>query len=118
MERNGAIPVPVAIKAVSCRGGRRMKWPNGPWQEISSPSSMSHRKFDMKPSCTRLRQRAKRLSSEGGEAIEYARVISSPLGVNCLNESHCPGTKPKRLIPLNSTTRCIFGSYNLVLIHR
>src|ERR1700674_3958280 len=70
MERKGAIPVPVAMKMVSRSGGRRMKSPNGPWQLISSPSFMSQRKLDMKPSCTRLRQRAKRLSSAGGDAIE------------------------------------------------
>ncbi len=70
MERKGAIPVPVAMKTVSRKGGRRMKSPNGPWQLISSPSFMSQRKFDMKPSCTRLRQRAKRLSSPGGDAME------------------------------------------------
>ena len=70
MERNGAIPVPVAMKMVSRSGGRRMKSPKGPWQVISSPSFMSQRKLDMKPSCTRLRQSAKRLSSPGGDAIE------------------------------------------------
>src|SRR5438270_12603645 len=71
---------------------------------------MSHRKFDMKPSCTRLRQSAKRLLSAGGEAIEYARVSSSPSGLVCFNESHWPGTKPKRGPSSISNSRCLVGS--------
>src|SRR5579863_1936713 len=99
MERKGAIPVPVATKRVSRIGGRKIKSPNGPSQPISSPSFMSQRKLDMKPSCTRFRHKAKRLSSEGGEAMEYARTISSPSALLVLNESHCPATKPKRGAP-------------------
>ena len=64
------MPVPVAISSVSIGGGRRMKLPKGPSQAISSPSSMEQRWFDMKPSCTRFRQSAKRLSSEGADAME------------------------------------------------
>src|SRR3954462_1206968 len=107
MDRNGAMPVPVAMKMVSRNGGLRMKSPNGPWELISSPSFMSHRKFDMKPSCTRLRQRAKRLSSPGGEAIEYARVISSPSGLLVLKDNHWPATKPKRVLPDTSNSKCL-----------
>src|SRR5580704_10126846 len=110
MERNGAIPVPVAMKMVSRSGGRRMKSPNGPWLEMSSPFFMSQRKFDMNPSCTRFRHRAKRLSLPGGDAMEYARVISSPSSLFVLSESHCPGTKPKRGSPRISNSRCLVGS--------
>src|SRR4029077_9064763 len=110
MERKGAMPVPVAMKMVSRSGGRRMKSPNGPWQETSSPSFISQRKFDINPSCTRLRQRAKRLSSPGGDAMEYARVISSPSGLFVFSESHCPATKPKRGSACISNSRCLVGS--------
>jgi hypothetical protein len=34
------------------------------------PSFMSQRKFDMNPPCTRFRQSAKRLVSDGGEQRE------------------------------------------------
>src|SRR5258708_2128097 len=68
---------------------------------------MSQRKFDMNPSCTRFRQRAKRLFSPGGDAMEYARVISSPSDLECLSESHCPGTKPKREMFCTSNSRCL-----------
>src|SRR5580704_10363592 len=110
MERKGAIPVPVAMKIVSRIGGRKMKSPNGPWQPISSPSFMSQRKLDMKPSCTRLRHSANLLLSSGGEAMEYARIISSPSALLVLNESHCPATKPKRGAPFISNSRCLVSS--------
>src|ERR1700690_1259767 len=107
MDRNGATPVPVAIKMVSRIGGRKMKSPNGPWHEISSPSFISQRKFDIHPSCTRFRHSAKRALSAGGDAIEYARVISSPSALVCLSESHCPGTKLKREALVISNCRCL-----------
>src|SRR6266568_2938965 len=68
---------------------------------------MSQRKFDIQPSCTRFRHNAKLLFSEGGEAIEYARVISSPPSFVCLSDSHCPGTKPNRGTCNISNSRCL-----------
>src|SRR5215470_11849059 len=100
------------MKSVSRIGGRRMKSPNGPWQRILELAFISQRKFDMKPSCTRLRQKAKRLSSEGSEAIEYARVISSPSGLFVLSESHWPGTKPNRFTCSSSNSRCLVTADN------
>src|ERR1035437_5079000 len=64
----------------------------------------------MNPSCTRFRQKAKCPFSDGGDAIEYARVISSPSGVVVFTESHCPGTKPKRVTPFTSSSRCLVNS--------
>src|SRR5208337_2575035 len=64
----------------------------------------------MNPSCTRFRQKAKCPFSDGGDAMEYARVISSPSGVAAFTESHCPGTKPKRAPPLTSSSRCLVNS--------
>src|SRR5713101_9823167 len=68
---------------------------------------MSQRKFDIQPSCTRFRHNAKLLFSEGGDAIEYARVISSPSSLVCLSDSHCPGTKPNRGTFSISNSRCL-----------
>src|ERR1017187_4002971 len=64
----------------------------------------------MNPSCTRFRQKAKCPFSDGDDAIEYARVISSPSGVAALTESPCPGTKPKRGTPLTSSSMCLVNS--------
>src|ERR1700730_13919396 len=64
----------------------------------------------MNPSCTRFKQKATCPFSDGGDAIEYARVISSPSGVFAFTESHCPGTKPKRVTPLTSSSRCFVNS--------
>src|SRR5580658_4670218 len=64
----------------------------------------------MNPSSTRFKQRATCPFSEGGDAIEYARVISSPSGVLAFTESHCPGTKPKRETPFTSSSICLVNS--------
>src|SRR5579883_2269134 len=63
----------------------------------------------MKPSWTRFRQRAKRLPL-GGEAIEYARVISSPPGLDCFSEIHWPGTKPNCRASSTANSRCLVES--------
>jgi len=41
------------------------------------------------------------------DAIEYARVISSPSSLVCLSDSHCPGTKPNRGTFSISNSRCL-----------
>src|SRR5271166_902173 len=64
----------------------------------------------MNPSCTRFRQKATCPFADGGDAIEYARVISSPSGVVAFTESHCPGTKPKRVTPFTSSSMCLVNS--------
>src|ERR1017187_4412144 len=64
----------------------------------------------MNPSCTRFRQKATCPFADGGDAIEYARVISSPSGLLAFTESHCPGTKPKRGTPFTSSSRCLVNS--------
>src|SRR5271169_1095222 len=110
MERKGAIPVPVATNAVSPSGGRKMKSPKGPWNVMCAPSSRLQRWFDINPSSTRFKQRATCPFSDGGDAIEYARVISSPSGVVAFTESHCPATNPKRATPLTSSSRCLVKS--------
>ena len=84
-----------------------MKLPNGPWKVISSPSAMSQRWFDMNPSCTRFKQNANLPYSLGSEAMEYARVISSPSGVDAFSESHCPGTNSRRGVSQTANSRCL-----------
>src|ERR1039458_2626084 len=64
----------------------------------------------MNPSCTRFRQKATCPFSDGGDAIEYARVISSPSGVLAFTESHCPGTNPKRGTPFTLSSRWLVNS--------
>jgi hypothetical protein len=64
----------------------------------------------MKPSSTRFRHRSKVLSCRGGDAIEYARVISFPSGFGSLIETNCPGTNSNRRSPGISISMCFVFS--------